>query len=252
MPSAASFEAHGLHVVPVGVDQERGVVFRAVVLAQAGRAIVAAAGLQAGRVKAVDGGRVFRDERDMHAALGRGVVALAGFKAEGVHAPLTILGEGDRDYQARYEFTDHAGPITDLPYVTLTEGRERWAVIQSVSKSLGPDLRLTLGHGDSGGEQVQRWAPAARVVKAFNTTGFNIMDDPVLAGRHAVMFVAGDDAAAKAVALDLASSIGFEAVDSGALSQSRLLEPMAQLWIHCAYRQGLTRDYAFALARRGA
>lgn len=125
-------------------------------------------------------------------------------------------------------------------------------VLIDATNPLGPDLRLTLGHGDSGGEQVQRWAPAARVVKAFNTTGFNIMDDPVLAGRHAVMFVAGDDAAAKAVALDLASSIGFEAVDSGALSQSRLLEPMAQLWIHCAYRQGLTRDYAFALARRGA
>jgi hypothetical protein len=31
-----------------------------------------------------------------------------------------------------------------------------------------------------------------------------------------------------------------------------MLEPLAQLWIHCAYRQGLTRDYAFHLLRRGA
>lgn len=125
-------------------------------------------------------------------------------------------------------------------------------VLIDATNPLGPDLKLTMGHTDSGAEQVQRWAPQARVVKAFNTTGFNIMDDPVLGGRHAVMFVAGDDAAAKSVTLDLASALGFEAVDCGALVNARMLEPMAQLWIHCAYRQGLTRDYAFALARRGA
>ncbi|MBN8492582.1 MAG: NADPH-dependent F420 reductase [Burkholderiales bacterium] len=125
-------------------------------------------------------------------------------------------------------------------------------VLIDATNPLGADLRLTLGHSDSGGEQVARWALGARVVKAFNTTGFNIMEDPVIQGRHAVMFVAGDDPAAKSVVLDLASAIGFEAVDAGPLASSRMLEPMAQLWIHCAYRQGLTRDYAFHLLRRGA
>lgn len=124
-------------------------------------------------------------------------------------------------------------------------------VLIDATNPLGADLRLTIGHDDSGGEQVARWAPSARVVKAFNTTGFNVMEDSVIHGRHAVMFVAGDDPAAKAVVCDLASAIGFEAVDAGALEVSRLLEPMAQLWIHCAYRQGLTRDYAFGLLRRG-
>lgn len=125
-------------------------------------------------------------------------------------------------------------------------------VLIDATNPLGADLKLTIGHGDSGGEQVARWAPGARVVKAFNTTGFNIMEDPVIQGRHALMFVAGDDPAAKSVVLDLASAIGFEAVDAGPLASSRMLEPMAQLWIHCAYRQGLTRDYAFHLLRRGA
>ncbi|MFO0956680.1 MAG: hypothetical protein U0800_04330 [Isosphaeraceae bacterium] len=37
--------------------------------------------------------------------------ALAGFKAVGVQAPMTILGQGDRDYQARYEVANHVGAI---------------------------------------------------------------------------------------------------------------------------------------------
>jgi hypothetical protein len=37
--------------------------------------------------------------------------ALAGFKVEGLHAPLFVLGEGDRDYEARYEISDHIGSL---------------------------------------------------------------------------------------------------------------------------------------------
>jgi predicted dinucleotide-binding enzyme len=110
---------------------------------------------------------------------------------------------------------------------------------------------LEVGFTTSGAEQVARWAPGARVFKAFNTTGFNVMADPVINGTRTVMFVCGDDEAAKPAVLRLVTDVGFEAVDAGKLVIARLLEPLAMLWIHLAFSGPAGRDFGFALLRRG-
>jgi predicted dinucleotide-binding enzyme len=124
-------------------------------------------------------------------------------------------------------------------------------VVVDCTNPLKPDFAgLALGYTTSGAEQVAEWAKGAKVFKAFNQTGFNIMADPAFGGQRAVIFVCGDDAAQKPTVLKLASDIGFEAIDRGSLVIARLLEPYGMLWIHLAYAQGLGRDFAFVLHRR--
>jgi predicted dinucleotide-binding enzyme len=122
-------------------------------------------------------------------------------------------------------------------------------VVVDCTNPLEPGLAgLTHAGDDSGGEHVARWAEGARVVKAFNTVGFEIMQNPELEGRRAVMFICGDEEGKRSVR-ELSDALGFETVDAGALERARLLEPFALLWIAGAYQLGLGRGYAFSLIR---
>ncbi|HBY60651.1 MAG TPA: hypothetical protein DEH78_12570 [Solibacterales bacterium] len=111
-------------------------------------------------------------------------------------------------------------------------------------------LKLAVGFTDSGGEMVARWAPGARVVKIFNSTGNNNMENTAYPGGTPAMFYAGDDAAAKSAAAQLAADLGFEPVDAGPLTNARLLEPLALLWIDQAFFRGRGREFAIALLKR--
>jgi DNA-binding transcriptional MocR family regulator len=44
---------------------------------------------------------------------------------------------------------DDSAPVSGAPLVTLTTGRDHWAVVRSTSKWLGPDLRLAVTTGDA-------------------------------------------------------------------------------------------------------
>jgi predicted dinucleotide-binding enzyme len=130
-------------------------------------------------------------------------------------------------------------------------GDLRGKIVFDCTNPLKPDLSgLEMGLNSSAGEQVANWAPAARVVKIFNTTGAGNMGDTRYPAGAPTMFYCGDDADAKAAAAQLATDLGFEAMDAGGLTVARLLEPYAMLWIHLAIHQGWGVNFAFKVMRR--
>ncbi len=96
---------------------------------------------------------------------------------------------------------------------------------------------LALGHSDSAGELVQRLLPGAKVVKAFNTITAGHMVRPQLPDGTPDMFIAGNDAQAKAEVSALLKAFGWRtAIDMGDIQASRLLEPLAMVWISYGFR----------------
>src|SRR5262245_1158984 len=130
-------------------------------------------------------------------------------------------------------------------------GDLRGKVVLDCTNPLEPDLSgLTVGHTTSGAEHVAAWAPGARVVKIFNTTGFPNMANPEYREGRSMMLYCGDDGPAKNLAAHLAAELGFDPYDIGPLAEARLLEPFALVWIHLALRQNMGTDFAFRLMRR--
>ena len=95
---------------------------------------------------------------------------------------------------------------------------------------------LALGFDDSGGEQVQRWLPQSKVVKAFNTVGHTLMVDPTLPGGPPEMYIAGNDAGAKRAVGGILKDFGWTVVDIGGIEGARLLEPLAMLWVTVGFK----------------
>jgi predicted dinucleotide-binding enzyme len=96
----------------------------------------------------------------------------------------------------------------------------------------GGQPRLALGNTDSGGEQVQRWLPSSNVVKAFNIIGNAHMFMPIFLDGSPDMFICGNDGQSKSDVTKILHDFGWDSViDIGDIKGSRLLEPLAMLWI---------------------
>lgn len=116
--------------------------------------------------------------------------------------------------------------------------------------SKGVPPKLAVGHTDSGGETVQRLLPQAKVVKAFNIVGNPHMVHPDFPGGPPTMFVCGNDDDAKKIVTDrILTPFGWETVDIGGLEGSRLLEPLAMLWISYYFRTN-NGNHVFKLLRK--
>ncbi|MGV9264814.1 NADPH-dependent F420 reductase [Kitasatospora sp. NPDC003701] len=137
-------------------------------------------------------------------------------------------------------------------------GAERLAgkLLVDVSNPLvfspGGEVTLDPVNTDSVGERIQREFPDARVVKALNTLTAPLMVDPGrLPGGHN-LFIAGNDADAKAETVALLGEFGWPAesvIDLGDITGARAMEMMMPLWLRLMGAFGTTEfNYSFKRA----
>ena len=103
---------------------------------------------------------------------------------------------------------------------------------------------LQLGHTTSAAEELQKLAPSAKIVKAFNTIFAGLFAAPVSETQGVPVFIAGNDEAAVDAVADLARTAGFAVENAGTLDAARLIEPVGMLNIRFGF--GLGRGTSIA------
>lgn len=128
----------------------------------------------------------------------------------------------------------------------------RGKVLIDVTNALNSDFSgLTLGFTTSAAEEIQKLAPGAKVVKAFNTVFASVYasQNPKIKGNKVSVFYAADDKEAKTKVAGLISKMGLDAVDAGPLKAARSLEPLALLNINLGYGLGHGTLVGFSFLR---
>jgi 8-hydroxy-5-deazaflavin:NADPH oxidoreductase len=119
-------------------------------------------------------------------------------------------------------------------------------ILVDATNPIAPGLSgLLVGTTTSGAQEIAKLATGARVVKAFNSTGYENMRRPNYPNGNLFMPVASDDAQARQKVIALATLMGFDAADLGGLAAARYIEPWAMVWIEMALRLGHGRDFGF-------
>ncbi len=99
-------------------------------------------------------------------------------------------------------------------------------IIVDITNPITPDLTgFVTTEGSSGAQEIAKAAPAsAHVVKAFNTLPSDVLAAGSAEGRLLDVFIAGDDAQAKARVSMFIESLGLRPMDTGQLPMARALE----------------------------
>ena len=111
-----------------------------------------------------------------------------------------------------------AVPWASVPEAVASLAWDGNIVVDQTNAFVFPDMKPSDLGGRSSSEIVAELVEGARVVKAANTLGAGLLgSDPHEAGGRRVLFLSGDDGAAKAVVADLFEGAGFFPIDLGDL-----------------------------------
>jgi predicted dinucleotide-binding enzyme len=91
-------------------------------------------------------------------------------------------------------------------------------------------LRFFTDMNESLMERLQKKVPAAHFVKVFSCVGNARMVNPHMQGGPPTMFIAGNDANAKARVCGILEQFGLDIADMGTAQAARAIEPLCILW----------------------
>ena len=145
-----------------------------------------------------------------------------------------------------------AFPYESLNDVISKGGSFKNKIVIDLINPLTPDIKgLLLGFSTSASEEIEKRIPEAKVVKAFNTISAPVVKSGKIKfnGVAPDVYFCGNDEESKGVVMNLIQDIGFEAIDSGPLTNARYLEPIAEFVIQLAIL-GLGDDIGVKVLRR--
>lgn len=134
--------------------------------------------------------------------------ASAGTRQEAAQADIVVLA---------VQWQQLSSALADLP---AWNGK---IVVDAMNPIIMPAFRFAELDGRTSSEIVASLLPGARVVKTANTLTPELLgSDPVRGDTRRVLFVSGDDAAAKTTVSGILEAAGFATVDLGGLANGRL------------------------------
>ena len=136
--------------------------------------------------------------------------ARAGTRQEAAQADVVVVA---------VQWEQLRAALSDLP---AWNGR---ILIDATNPVVQPGFRLANLNGCTSSEIVASLVPGARVVKVANTLPVALLaSDPKQVGGRRVLFMSGDDAAAKADVNGILEKVGFATIDLGGLASGGRLQ----------------------------
>ena len=185
------------------------------------------------------------------AILGSSVVGITLAQGFAKHGYAVVMGTRNPDKKTEWKgelvsFADAARQADTL--VLAVKGTVAEDVIQSIASHISGKtvidatnpiadappqkgvLDFFTSFDDSLMERLQRLAPQASLVKAFNSVGSALMVNPALKGGPPTMFICGNNPQAKKDVASILHTFGWESEDMGPAEAARAIEPLCILW----------------------
>ncbi len=205
--------------------------------------------------------------------IGSGDVGKALAKGLTKYGYLVMLGSGDQN--KRLEFKNETGIMTgkfaeaatfgDIVIIAV-KGSVAENVVTSIADKLSGKividatnpiaekapvngvLQFFTSFNESLMERLQKLAPDANFVKAFNSVGSAFMVDPSF-GQKPTMFICGNNQSAKNIVSEIVKKLGWELEDMGSAEAARAIEPLCMLYCIPGIRENRW-NHAFKLLKK--